>query len=421
MKPSSKVYTSGKTYGIECEIGSLEIQTHELHGSDGRTAYRSRDGFLPVVAPKEKFRSERYKELEYDFIATNSCRETAQRLNRIRLQETGAKATSVRNQAEREGVEIDNAKHIKAAAACIANGFDETGHKLLDTSIDFSESKIKIVDNGEITAKAEELGISMPTEKYEAVGEAVNISIDEVCCKRQASSRPKETGADEPKQVRNTVIHIQKGTANYIVVGETISAAMTLLMGFLLSNGLLGKYPIVFFADGAKTIKLAVEEHFGFVTYKYILDWPHLVKKTGELLSSAIKGKDKRNEIHERLKYLLWRGDVTEAIAFLSALDTKWVKSSDWLESLAAYLFRNQACIPCYALRKKLGLRNSSNLGEKSNDLVVSSRQKHNGMAWSEDGSFGLASICVAQINGEMNPWLHSHSLPFAFDSSKAA
>jgi len=53
---------------------------------------------------------------------------------------------------------------------------------------------------------------------------------------------------------------------------------------------------------------------------------------------------------------------------------------------LITYLHRNQACIPCYALRKKLGLRISSNPVEKANDLVVSNRQKHNGMSWSADG-----------------------------------
>jgi len=47
-----------------------------------------------------------------------------------------------------------------------------------------------------------------------------------------------------------------------------------------------------------------------------------------------------------------------------------------------SYLKRNTPYIPCYAIRKELGLRNSSNIGEKMNGLVVSNRQKHNGMSW---------------------------------------
>ena len=43
-----------------------------------------------------------------------------------------------------------------------------------------------------------------------------------------------------------------------------------------------------------------------------------------------------------------------------------------------------------YALRKKLGLRVSSNL---VNDLVVTNRQKHNGMSRSTDGSICLGAF----------------------------
>ncbi len=62
--------------------------------------------------------------------------------------------------------------------------------------------------------------------------------------------------------------------------------------------------------------------------------------------------------------------------------------------------------MPCYALRKELGLRNSSNLGEKANDIVVSSRQKHNGMSWSGDGSIAFATVAAAAYNDEINRWI---------------
>jgi len=49
-----------------------------------------------------------------------------------------------------------------------------------------------------------------------------------------------------------------------------------------------------------------------------------------------------------------------------------------------------------------LGLRNSSNRGEKVNDLVVSERQKHNGMSWSPEGSVALAAaITLARNQGQ--------------------
>jgi transposase len=44
--------------------------------------------------------------------------------------------------------------------------------------------------------------------------------------------------------------------------------------------------------------------------------------------------------------------------------------------------------------------RNSSGTkGEKSNDLAVEFRQKHNGMSWSKKGSTSLASITVLHLN----------------------
>lgn len=55
-------------------------------------------------------------------------------------------------------------------------------------------------------------------------------------------------------------------------------------------------------------------------------------------------------------------------------------------------------------------------LVKKANERVVSSRQKHNGMAWSREGS-----ICITQLNGEMNDWLFNRSIHFDFDTLKAA
>jgi hypothetical protein len=69
--------------------------------------------------------------------------------------------------------------------------------------------------------------------------------------------------------------------------------------------------------------------------------------------------------------------------------------------------------IPCYALRKKLGLRVSSNRGEKANDLVVAQRQKHNGMSWSKTGSSGLANVNALFLNKENENWINKKTIEF--------
>jgi len=50
---------------------------------------------------------------------------------------------------------------------------------------------------------------------------------------------------------------------------------------------------------------------------------------------------------------------------------------------------------------------------EKMNDLIVSSRQKHNGMSWSKIGSLALAALTMAKLNGESQVWLEKRKLLF--------
>ena len=57
-----------------------------------------------------------------------------------------------------------------------------------------------------------------------------------------------------------------------------------------------------------------------------------------------------------------------------------------------------------------------SNIGEKMNDLndlVVSARQKHNGISWSRPGSVALASITALKRNGEIRRWFEKRELKF--------
>jgi len=108
---------------------------------------------------------------------------------------------------------------------------------------------------------------------------------------------------------------------------------------------------------------------------------------------------------------LLWKGDVDGAIAILKSIDTNMVKNHDQLIYLMGYLERVRETIPNYMLRDALGLRNSSNRGEKANDLIVSNRQKHNGMSWSDAGSTRLASVSAIQYNNELDNWINNGTL----------
>lgn len=131
-----------------------------------------------------------------------------------------------------------------------------------------------------------------------------------------------------------------------------------------------------------------------------------------ELLSMAIAGKHKRNSVLEKLLRFLWVGDLNEAKNYLDSLSPSYVKSQKWLYETIAYLKRKEDCIPCYAVRAKLGLRISSNPVEKANDILVAQRQKHNGMAWSPKGSGALASIEIIYRNNQEDLWFKERQLP---------
>ena len=117
----------------------------------------------------------------------------------------------------------------------------------------------------------------------------------------------------------------------------------------------------------------------------------------------ALKGSRIRNEFLEELLPCLWFGNVDGAILLLRNIDGNKVKNYEMITKLIEYLERVRGFVPCYALQKKLGLRNSSNLGEKANDQVVANRQKHNGVSWSGEGSVAFASVASASCNSEIN------------------
>ena len=106
-------------------------------------------------------------------------------------------------------------------------------------------------------------------------------------------------------------------------------------------------------------------------------------------------------------------GTTDKAIESLKNIDTKNIKNQDEIIKLINYLERSKPYIPCYEARKQLGLRNSSNIGEKANDLLVSERQKHNGMSWSKVGSVALASLTALVKNGEYKKWFETKTIKF--------
>ena len=242
---------------------------------------------------------------------------------------------------------------------------------------------------------------------YEEPEDTVNVSVDDVNTKRQAETRPEGGSAEKGKRkyVHDTVAEISKADQSYILNGYGIRTVLCYLTAFLFNNNLIGKR-IQFHTDGHTLLNAAIIKCFSwYANIGIILDWYHLAKKCKEQLSMGMKGGDLRNMIVDQLLPLLWRGLTDRAITLLCDIDSADIKNMAVIEKLKEYLRRNKPYIPCYAIRKELGLSNSSCKGEKANDLIVSKRLKHNGMSWSKRGSTTLASISALKRNDEYKMW----------------
>jgi hypothetical protein len=257
---------------------------------------------------------------------------------------------------------------------------------------------------------------------YEQPAETVNVSIDDVVVKQQKLHRTtrnqkpdsvetKETSSGR-KYVHNTIAHIQQqGQQSYCLAGQSVPAVLRILLGYLLTNVLLG-CRLQFLVDGQKTLQAAILNAFAwFSNIGMILDWYHLEDKCARQLSLAMKGAALRNEALTELSTLLWAGRIESAKTFLRKLPDEHLKKPDDIRVLIGYLERNQPYIPCYEVRKRLGLRSSSNIGERMNGLLVSERQKHNGMSWSADGSIALAALEALKRNHEYQHWFEYHEI----------
>jgi len=409
-------------YGMDTELGSIDVITHVLSDKNGKTIYSIANNYFEAKNNMQRFQSACMGELELELVTNLSYRDATGLLNRIRHEneDDGIKTTTLRNIVESQGKAINDLQHYQAEEALIANGFTISGEKKPETEITVAEPKT--IDKDTVMAVAAELGLeNIDASEYEDPKQTVNISPDDVVVDRQASNRPDSPEKGQKKRVSNTVIHVQQDKKAYILNNAGIKGAFTMLMGFLFANSLIGLYRIVFFTDGASDLHDPINAMFGFLPYKIILDWFHLIKKVKERLSQAMKGYKKRNAFIDLLSPVLWRGDVAAAIAMLENLPDELLKSRAEVVKLIDYLKRNQIYIPCYIMRAKLGLWNSSNRVENANGRIVSFRQKARGMSWSREGSTGLASVSAAFVNGESKNWTERRTIGFTLIKDKVA
>ena len=215
--------------------------------------------------------------------------------------------------------------------------------------------------------------------------------------------------------VQNTVAHLNNANQSFTLTGRSVAEILLFVLGFLLNNALLS-LNLKVCIDGQRSLQDAILRFFSWHPHlTLLLDWFHGVKKFKEDLSLACRGREIRNRHLKKLLTLLWFGLITQAQAYLAAMPATDLKDDKAIARLIAYLERNRKWIPCYAMRSKLGLPNSSNPAERCNNLVTAKRQKHHGMSGSEKGSYALTSLAAVTLNGATRQWIENRTIPFTW------
>jgi hypothetical protein len=421
-------------YRVDGEIGRITFPCHQVTREGSVVLDTSREVF-PALIGKEWYRTVGFKELTIVHgLLSDSYRQTMQMLNRIRHQPGATPLRTLQDSVEAEGLAAAEALEQEAGRMLQDDGLDDKTLRPVEVR---ATCEVQHLDPQLVDSALREVAPDEQTLKamranpvgYEDSTVTVNVSIDDVLAKKQKEHRerqgrgaahPSESQAstepssvEQKKRVHATVAHVEVGDKGQVFVSAGLMSTCLFVMAFLVANKKL-RSNWMFFVDGQRTLQDFLLQTFSWQgTLQIILDWYHVVKKCKEMLSLALNHRHVRNEVLKPLLRLLWYGHLDAAIAHLRQVDPKHIKTPDAVNRLVAYLERNRQYIPCYAARRKLGLRNSSNRGEKANDLVVSARQKHNGMSWSQEGSSALATLSALVANDNHRPWFEERTVDF--------
>ena len=406
----------------------MESRWHAVYGEFTKFMMLALDTMTTELNPNEIIMSEAQEALTLIEITkpSQSYRAAAASLNRSqhRHGEDKIKSTTLHAFAERTALAIDETWAKQAERVLYYYGFDpKTGLRRYDGVL---EMKIKIPEEvphldpksvaeaiakfnigKDACAQIKNLDMIKRIELYP--DKTIYILIDDIGVKRQLEVRNVHghTSMKSAKNVENTVIYIQCGGQVRRIVSTDRDEAMKEALAVALVNGLAEGVPLVFFTDGAIVIKDSIEKYFGFYKYNLNLDWYHVEDHIYRIASMAFKGsKEFKRLINWEIKRRLWPGNYDDTVEYINSLNPKHVKSPEKFQELLAYLERKKPFLYCYALRKEEGYLNASSPVEKSNDLLVAQRQKHNSMSWSVLGSGALAIISALRLNGELSCWV---------------
>jgi hypothetical protein len=436
---------------VDGEVGRFTFKTFDVKAKNNKTLFAG-IGLFPTHKGRQWYPTSGFKEVALIYgAAQRSYRQTIKVFNHGRRQEVGGTPlNTLCDVTQAEGLKVLDFLTRKAESIFKEQGFNSQGLPEADCTVIKQIPDAAYLEQEKLqpalTAVCEDMvkkGLSaediekvqktiLANKAYEKAGQCVYVHIDDVGVKEQKQHRDKKGVAKEPDvnqknatkgqrpTVQNTVARIEHTGKGFTLTGRSVAEILTLVLAFLLNNALL-RVNIKVCTDGQRCLQDAIVSFFSWHRHlSLLLDWFHLVKKFKEDLSLACKGREIRNRHLKQLLTLLWFGLVDKAQVYLAAIPATDIKDIKATARLSAYLERNRKWIPCYAMRSKLKLPNSSNPVERCNNLVTAKRQKHQGMSWSENGSYALTALNAVTANNATQQWVENRTIPFVLVAKAA-
>jgi len=292
-------------------------------------------------------------------------------------------------------------------AASISPDSDEISARDLNVGLGFRGARINEIARmtDAFLTKLADAG----TERLQRLGPTIQpgeivASTDDVLVRRPEKRRWLE--------LRTAYVRTADGYRYLSGTAQTVLQQLYLLL--VLCDGSVNTR-LTLLGDGARWIATFFTSHLAtWPGAELILDWYHCRKKCYNLTSSICRGRAAKAKLLGQLIFQLWRGQVDEAVALLETYRPQ-TKNIEKLDELINYLQNRRAYIPNYKARRKHRKYIGSAHAEKGNDLIVSQRQKHRGMHWSQETSDALAALRTLMLNGGWDLyWLKQQVLPLA-------
>ena len=206
---SIKDIVANKTpYRVDGEAGRFTFTTHSVIADSQMVCNTASDVFKPLIG-KGYHRTVGFKEIAIIYGDTeNSFRKTGALINRIRYQEEGGTPyRTLQENTEKEGTELIDFIEEKTNRILVENRFAKNC-EYCGGNPAYADNQPVTVSAGMISQSADKCQESMENSEavkaeissnpvcYEEPTATVNVSIDDVNSKRQASTRP-EGGSDE--------------------------------------------------------------------------------------------------------------------------------------------------------------------------------------------------------------------------------